>query len=159
MSMRHLPMLVLASSIALFYTAHASAKELTAADIPAPVLEAFAKVQPAAKVKEYRHITRHGQSVYEIEYEERGLEYQYIYTAEGQLLERDEGIKLSALPEPVADTIKRVYPEATLSEAAKNLLRDGRMSGYKVELKRNGKGRDMELVIDPNGNIIRSRAE
>lgn len=150
--------LVLAANAGLFSaTANAGGKELNRDAVPQPVLEAFAKAQPSAKVEEYKQKIRNGATVYEIEFKQGGVEHEYYYSANGALLETEAEIKLGDLPNPVVEAIKKAYPGAVLKEANKRSLADGKVSGYEVEVKHSGE--ELELELDADGNILQSRQD
>ena len=78
---------VLATSLAIF-SLHADAgdKELKKGQVPQPVLDAFAKARPNAKVKEFEKETKDGKIVFVIEFKENGIESEYVFSPDGTLL-------------------------------------------------------------------------
>jgi uncharacterized membrane protein YkoI len=137
------------------FTANAQAedKEIKKGDVPQAVLDAFAIAKPKAKVTEYELKTRDGQSFYEIEYKENGLEHEYYYAADGTLLETSEEILTYKLPTDILKSVKAAYPNAKIKEVKKKLMADGNPSGYEIELKE--KGKEIELDIDASGKIVK----
>ena len=98
---------VLATSLAIF-SLHADAgdKELKKGQVPQPVLDAFAKARPNAKVKEFEKDTKDGKIVFAIEFKENGIESEYVFSPDGTLLGSGEEIKPAELPPAVAEAIK-----------------------------------------------------
>ncbi|SEF77757.1 PepSY domain-containing protein [Nitrosomonas ureae] len=100
--------------------AHASEKEVSKDQVPKAVLEAFEKTYPNAKEVEFEQGMIEGKAVYEIEYKENGREYEILYDADGEILQKEESIDVETLPEPVAQAIiAKAYSKAALEEAEK----------------------------------------
>ena len=149
---------VLATSLAIF-SLHADAddKELKKSQVPQPVLDAFAKARPNAKVKEFEKETWDGKIVFAIEFKENGIESEYVFSPDGTLLASGEEIKPSELPPAVAEAISKAHPQAKIKEAKRKLLPDGTVSRFEVELKEGRK--EFELEIDPTGNILNTESD
>jgi uncharacterized membrane protein YkoI len=142
----------LATLFAIFSLyADASGKELKKSQVPQPVLDAFAKARPNAKVKEFEQETWDGKIVFAIEFKENGIESEYVFSPDGNLLASAEEIKPSELPPAVVEAINKAHPQAKIKEAKRKLLPDGTVSRFEVELKEGR--REFELEIEPNGNI------
>ncbi len=149
---------VLVTSLAIF-SLHADAgdKELKKGQVPQPVLDAFAKARPNAKVKEFEKDTKDGKIVFVIEFKENGIESEYVFSPDGTLLGSGEGIKPAELPPSVAEAIKKAHPQAKIKEAKRKLLSDGTVSHFEVEIKEGRK--EFELEIDPSGNILKTESD
>ncbi|MER2514770.1 MAG: PepSY domain-containing protein [Nitrosomonas ureae] len=100
-------------------SAHASEKEVSKDQVPKAVLEAFEKTYPNAKEVEFEQGMIEGKAVYEIEYKENGREYEILYDADGEILQKEESIDVETLPEPIAQAIAKAYSKAALEEAEK----------------------------------------
>ncbi|SNX58804.1 Putative beta-lactamase-inhibitor-like, PepSY-like [Nitrosomonas ureae] len=133
---------------------HASENEVSKDQVPKTVLEAFEKSYPNAKEVEFEQGMIEGKTVYEIEYKENGREYEIMYDADGEILQKEESIDMETLPEPVAQAIAKAYPKATLEEAEKVMNPDGTVTGYEVEIMSEGK--KFELQVDTYGKILKT---
>ncbi len=137
--------------------AHASEKEVSKDQVPKAVLEAFEKAYPNAKEVEFEQGMIEGKAVYEIEYKENDREYEILYDADGEVLQKEESIDVKALPEPITQAIAKVYPNATIEEAEKVMKPDGTVTGYEVEIKSEEK--KFELQLDTFGKILKTEQD
>jgi uncharacterized membrane protein YkoI len=94
---------------------------------------------------------------YEVEYKKNGKEYEFLYSAEGVLLQKEEEIDVKTLPDPVVQAILKAHPKAKIKEAEKLMKPDGTVTGYEVEIKAAGK--KLELELDMSGNILKTENE
>ena len=106
---------------------------------------------------EYEEENWEGKTVYEIEYKENDIEYEYFYLADGSLLQKGEEIKPASLPAAVMEAVKKAHPNAVIKEAKKKMLLDGTVLRFEVELKVGGK--ELELEIDPDGKILKTEED
>lgn len=137
--------------------AQASEKELRKHEVPKPVIEAFEKAYPTAKGVEYEQELFEGKVAYEVEYKDKGREYEVLYDANGVVLQKEEAIDVKSLPEPVVQAIMKTHPKAKLKEAEKVTKPDGTIAGYEVEIKVGGK--EFELELDASGTILKSEQD
>ena len=137
--------------------ANAGEKKLTKDQVPKEVITAFEKAYPHAKGMKFEEETFEGKAAYEVEYKENGKEYEATYSADGTLLQKEEEIDRESLPGPVADAVKKAYPEAKIEEVEKLMKPDNTVTGYEVEIKSAGK--EIELELDVNGNILKTENE
>jgi uncharacterized membrane protein YkoI len=137
--------------------ANAGEKELNKNQVPKAVIAAFEKAYPNAKGLEFEEETFAGKVAYEVEYKENGKEYEFLYSADGTLLQKEEEIDGKSLPESVAQAIKKAYPKAEIKEVEKLMKPDSTVTGYEVEIKAAGK--EIELELDVRGNIMKTENE
>lgn len=149
----------LAASLAVLGQANAGEKELRLSkhQVPKLVLEAFEKSHPDAKGVEFEEETFEGKAAYEVEYKKEGKEYEFLYTADGSLVQKEEEINVQTLPEPVVQAITKVHPKAKIKEAEKVMKPDGTLTGYEVEIKEGGK--ELELELDTSGQILKTERD
>lgn len=144
--------MALGTLLAVIGQANAGEKELSKNQVPKAVIAAFEKAFPEAKEVEFEQEIFQGKLAYEVEYKENGKEYEFLYSAEGVLLQKEEEIDVAKLPKPVVEAIKQAYPKAKIEEAEKLMKPDGTLTGYEVEIKADGK--EIELELDVNGKIM-----
>ena len=137
--------------------ANAGEKELKKDQVPKEVIAAFEKAYPNAKGLEFEEETFAGKAAYEVEYKENGVEYEFLYSADGKLLQKEEEIDVKALPDTVVQAILKAHPKAKIKEAEKLMKPDGTVTGYEVEIKADGK--KIELELDVSGNILKTENE
>jgi uncharacterized membrane protein YkoI len=135
-------------------SANAEENALSKHQVPKAVIEAFEKAHPNAKEVKFEKETFAGKEAYEAEYKENGKEYEFLYGADGVLLQKEETIDAKTLPEPVVQAISKAHPKATIKEAEKVMKPDGTITGYEVELKT--KGKKLKLELDTNGQILKT---
>ncbi|MCK9394115.1 MAG: PepSY-like domain-containing protein [Methylobacter sp.] len=137
--------------------ANAGEKKLSKSQVPKAVINAFEKAYPNAKGLEFEEEMFEGKAAYEVEYKENGTEYEFLYSADGILLQKEEEIDGKSLPEPVAQAVKKAHPKAEITEVEKLMKPDGTLTGYEVDIKTAGK--EIELELDVNGNILKTKNE
>ncbi len=137
--------------------ANADEKELKKDQVPKAVIAAFEKAFPNAKELEFEEELFEGKTAYEVEYKKNGKEYEFLYSVEGALLQKEEEIDVKSLPEPVAQAVKKAHPKGEIKEVEQLMKPDGTVTGYEVEIKVAGK--EIELELDVSGNILKTEDE
>lgn len=137
--------------------ANAGEKELKKDQVPKAVIAAFEKAFPNAKELEFEEELFEGKTAYEVEYKKDGVEYEFLYSADGKLLQKEEEIDVKTLPDPVIQAILKAHPKAKIKEAEKLMKPDDTVTGYEVEIKVAGK--EIELELDVSGNILKTENE
>jgi uncharacterized membrane protein YkoI len=158
--MRTRHVVTLAFSTLLMMTvgpANAGEKKLHKDQVPKEVIAAFEKAYPNAKHMKFEEETFEGKPAYEVEYKENGKEHEVMYSADGTLVQKEEKISHKSLPESVAQAIEKEYPKAKIKEVEKVMKPDNTVTGYEVEIKTNGKEKELEL--DTNGNILKTEED
>ena len=140
-----------------FGQANAGSKELSKDQVPKAVSDAFVKAYPDAKDLTYEEEIFEGKKAYEVEYKKNGMEFGFIYNADGVLLLKEEEIDVKELPDPVVKAIMKAHPEATIEEAEKMMKPDGTVTVYEVEIKVSGK--EIKLELDVSGNILKTKSK
>jgi uncharacterized membrane protein YkoI len=141
----------------IFGQANAGEKELHKNKVPKAVIAAFEKANPNAKGLEFEEEMFEGKTAYEVEYKKDGKEYEFLYGAEGVLLQKEEEIDVKTLPDPVVQAILKAHPKAKIKEAEKLMKPDGTVTGYEVEIKVADK--ELELELDVSGKILKTENE
>jgi hypothetical protein len=140
--------LVFISSLALPLSAQE--KRLKKGEVPRAVLSAFEKAYPHATVKGYSSEPKDGKTAYEVESMEVKTHRDVLYAADGTVLEIEESMAVSDLPEEVRVAVKKDYPKGSIASAEK--LTKGEATEYEVIVK-HGKMKT-EIRLDPSGKIL-----
>jgi uncharacterized membrane protein YkoI len=128
----------------------AQEKRLKKTDVPKVILSAFEKAYPKATVKGYGSEVENGKTSYELETVEGKTHRDILYSADGTVIEIEEGMNVSDLPEAVLATIKKEYPKGSITSAEK--LTKEESSGYEVVVKHGKK--KTEVRLDATGKIL-----
>lgn len=148
----------LLSAALLTFPPGLAAKDISKKQVPQPVLDAFQKAYPNAKDLEYEEEQRDGKTYYEIEYWENKKQYDALYTPDGVLIEKEEEIALSEVPEAVVQAVKKEYPSGKLKKKAEKVMdAQGNLAGYEIEVKERGK--EWDVYTDVNGKILRKEED
>jgi hypothetical protein len=147
----------LLSTLPLTLPLSLAAKDISKKQMPQPVLEAFEKAYPKAKDVEYEKERRDDKTYYEIEYRENKKQYDILYTPDGVLMEKEEELALSEVPEAAVQAVKKEYPRGKLKEAEKVMDAQGNVTGYEIEVKEGKK--EWDVYTDVNGKIIRKEED
>jgi uncharacterized membrane protein YkoI len=147
----------LGASLAMLSQANAGEKELNKNQVPKAVIETFEKAHPNATSVEFEEETFEGKAAYEVEYEENDKEYEFLYSPDGSLVQREEEIDAKMLPEPIVQAITKAYPKAAIKEAEKMMKPDGTLTAYEVEIEEAGK--EIELELDLGGKILKAEQD
>ncbi len=124
--------------------------------MPKPVLEAFQKSYPKAKVIEYSIEPSSGILTYQIEFKKGGKTMEAVYGQDGKLLQSEEDINQQEIPKEVITYIKANYKGYKIEEASK-VLRNNKITNYDVTIKQ-GK-HTMELEFDKTGKFLKKLEE
>ena len=143
-------MLVLVLMCTVALPSIAQEKRLRKADVPKAVLSSFEKAYPHATAKGYSSEPKDGKTAYEVESIEGKTHRDILYTAGGAVLEIEEGIKISDLPEEVRAAVKKEYPGGAIFSAEK--LTKGGATQYEVVVKHGKATTAMEF--DSSGKIL-----
>ncbi|MFZ2170073.1 MAG: PepSY-like domain-containing protein [Methylococcaceae bacterium] len=157
MKSQYIMSVALVAASMIFGQVNAGEKELKKDQVPKEVIAAFEKAYPNAKGLEFEEETFAGKAAYEVEYKENGVEYEFLYSADGTLLQKEEEIDGKSLPEPVAQAVKKAHPKGEIKEVEQLMKPDGTVTGYEVEVKVAGK--EIELELDVSGNILKTENE
>ena len=126
-------------------------KKIARESVPEQVSTAFQKAYPQAVIRGYEQDEKNGQTVYEIESKEGSTRRDITYSGTGEVLEIEEAVKKSELPQAGMEAIRTQFPKADIGRAEK-IMRDGSVF-YEVGLKQEKKHFSIEL--DAQGKIIK----
>ena len=131
-------------AIAGFFT-HVHAQKVDLKDVPAIVIDAFAKAYPAINDASWNKDEKN----YAVNYTEDKLVKSITWDASGDLVGTNEEVIISALPISLMVYVKNNYSENVVKEASKNTDAHGTVT-YKTEIK------GMNLFFDSEGNFLKS---
>ncbi len=106
-------------ALALALPAPAAEMKLAKKDVPAPVLEAFAKTYPNAKALAFAKETEKGKTYFEIESRDGEVARDLQFAADGTIVEVEETVKESELPATVIAAVKAMGPGVSIRKAEK----------------------------------------
>jgi hypothetical protein len=108
----------------LFAAARAQETEVSRKDVPPAVLAAFDKAYASAKVLEWEKEIHAGKVYYEAETVDAKVSRNVMYSPDGTVAQIVEKIAMKDLPGSVAESLKRLYPTATVKSAQKVIHAD-----------------------------------
>jgi hypothetical protein len=124
----------------------ALAAAVTLDNIPAKAREALLKLADGNAIVEVESEKEHGVQVYEASWRVNGKEVEAEVTADGILLETEQGVDAEAVPQAV-----RTAAETALAGADKIHYEMHTVVFYEVEGRVNGKNK--EVKISPTGQV------
>lgn len=138
-------LILAATSLAIFAV---SAFTFGGDDAPITVKAKFASLYPnVSKVKWVKEDTN-----YEAEFDLNKTEMSCLFDANGNVLETETEIAITALPKAVSDYTAKNYPGQNIKEASKIVDSKNGIT-YEAELKGVG-----DLIFDEKGNFIKKNA-
>lgn len=85
---------------------------------------------------------------YEAEFELNGVESSATFSSKGKLLETEQEIEESSLPNSITEYLKTNYSDKNIDEVAKITTGEGLIK-YEVEIEK------ADLIFDDKGNILK----
>lgn len=129
----------------------AQEKKIQQKDVPPAVLSAFTKAYPKAVIKGTSTEKEEGKTCYEIESVDGTTTRDILYRADGTVVEMEEGLTLSDLPEAVAKSAAKEFPGAKITRAEKST--HGDKVAYELRIMTGKKAK--EVVFDANGAVVK----
>lgn len=126
------------------------APSMALSDLPSAVQKTVREQQAGKMVADIDKETWNGQTVYEIEFKEKGPNSRIHIASDGSLvMNKGEksgylGAQLSETPKPVQDTVKRVAGNAEIADVDLE-RKDGKVF-YDVEIRREGLNRHLQIA-------------
>ena len=130
-------------------------KKISKKDVPGAVLTAFEKKYPNATIKAFLQAKEKRSIFYEIESLDGKVSRDLLYKPDGTIVEMEESVSESELPQSVRDTLAAKYPKGAMKKIER-LTRDT-MVTYEVHLIDGKKSVSLELASD--GKIISSKTK
>lgn len=124
--------------------------------IPAAVMNALTKKFPQASIEKWTVEKEDGHEVYDIEFKQANHKFEADILADGRIDNWEQQIAVGDLPQPVTQTVSRLFPKGVLKEVmAMTVITDGteHLEGYEIVMQRRLR-KDVELTIAPDGKIL-----
>lgn len=134
----------------LFALATVGLLHAQSAKAPAPVMEAFQKAYPQAKLKSVKPEKRNGKTVYELESTNAAGSLDVLYSDKGELIEAEEGMPVADLPAAVSAGVQAKYPKAKVLSAEKVTS----PAGIKFEMIIQEGKKKKEVTLDSTGRFL-----
>lgn len=135
----------------LFVASIAVAQDLKPSEVPEAVKNVFTKENTSATDIEWER----DMDNYKVEFDMGRMEHEIWYTADGNIIKRENDIPQSDLPQAIRDIIESNYPGYRLDDIEMTWQDDA--TTYKVELEK-GK-EEWEVVFDADGKILQERRD
>jgi hypothetical protein len=139
----------LAFAVLSINTSFAQEKEIDKKDLPKDVLTSFQKSYPDATIKGAATEKEEGKTYYEIESTEGSIHRDILYTKEGKVVEVEESLTATEIPDLVKNSVMKEYPKCEINKAEK-VTKAGKTN---YELKITKGEQKYEVVLDSKGNI------
>jgi len=130
----------------LFTTGIAAAQDVSIADVPASVKNAFTKEYAKATDVEWEKDMQN----YKVEFDLNRMENEVWYNASGTVVKKEQDIAEVELPQVVRDAVKSSYADYTLDDIEK-VWQDNTIN-YELELEKGDE--DKYVTFDANGKVI-----
>ena len=126
-------------------------------DVPAIVNKAFEQKVSNPKDVEWEYDSE--DKLWEVEYEIGKDEFTSAFDETGKWVETEKEIKFSELPEPVNATLKSDYADYKVEEVEFIETPECKFYEVEVELKKDGKEVEFELLFSPDGKVVKKEQE
>ena len=113
--------------------------------IPKEIIEAFNANFKGSTVESW---DKENDGGYEAEFELNGIESSATFSSKGKLLETEQEIEESSLPNSITEYLKTNYSDKNIDEVAKITTGEGLIK-YEVEIEK------ADLIFDDKGNILK----
>lgn len=126
-------------------------------DVPAKVKKAFEQKVSNAKDVEWEYDSE--DKLWEVEYEIGEDKFTSAFDENGKWVETEKEIKFAELPEAVKATLKADFADYEVEEVELVETPDGKFYEVEVELEKEDKELEFELLIAPDGKVIKKEEE
>lgn len=127
------------------------AQKMKQGDVPSAVLNAFKQHFPNVTDVDWKQKG----DVYEVEFEVGKADHEAWFDNTGKMIRHEQDIKVSELPAPVIEALKKGYSDYKIAEAEK--IDWVTATTYEVELKTLTK--ELKLVFDGAGKQLDQKAD
>ena len=131
-----------------FIAISVNAQKVKEGDVPPAIKASFERAHPNVKVDKWE---KEGNN-YEAEYMDNKVESSASFGPNGQVLDVEAEIAVTALPKAVSDYCAKNMPGKKIKEASKITAADGKIS-YEAEVD------EADYIFDANGAFIKKEVE
>ena len=132
--------------------------EVQASEVPKAVSDAIAKAFPGATAKEWSREVEDGVTYYEAELSIAGPPLRHldvlVRADDGRIVEEEESIEASALPEAVAKALAAEPFKGLKLRRAERIVKNGKRDAPLYEVLVGETGHAREVVFDARGQIV-----
>ena len=143
--------LVVSISLVLTVSSSAQERRVKMKDLPSAVQKTVTEVSKGASIKGLSKETEKGKTVYEVELNVDGHSKDISMDSTGQVIEVEEEVQFSSIPEAVQEGIKQSVGTAHMS-MVESVTKGGVLRYYEVHVKKGGK--NSEIYIGTDGKRI-----
>ena len=131
-----------------FIAISVNAQKVKEGDVPPAIKASFERAHPTAKADKWE---KEGNN-YEVEFTENKIESSADFGPNGQVLETETEIAVSALPKGVTDYCAKNMAGKKIKEASKITFADGKVN-YEAEVD------EADYIFDSNGTFLEKKVE
>ncbi len=125
----------------------AQEKAIEKASVPAAVLKAFADAYPKAVIKGCKTESEKGKKFFEVESLDGKTKRDLLYTADGTVVEVEESVEMSQVPDAVTKALKKDFPSGKIVGSEKTT--HGGTTSFEFVVKSGNK--KVEVAYSPEG--------
>ncbi len=127
-------------------------EEVSLDQVPPAVRQAILKLAGDAKIDEIERERKNGVVLYEAEWEVHGREAEVTLTASGEVIEFEEEVAASDVPDAVRQLAAKKFP-------GDSKITYERITMHFYEIEGKVAGRERELLVTPAGKILHAEDE
>jgi len=144
---------IIAATAFVLYANSIFAQEVKSQDVPKPVIDAFSENFKGASVKSWE---KEKNGNYEAEFKFNKKEISATFSDDGTLIETENEIAITALPQMVLGIIEKDFPGFKISEVSQITMPSGAQT-FETEVKKGNE--KFDLIFDSNGNFLMKKAD
>ncbi len=134
----------------------ADEKKIDVDDLPKAVLKAAKKAYPEAKIVGASKETEEGETIYEVEMKLDGKSIDLEIDDEGEIESVEKEIEVGDLPKAVIKAAAKKFPKGKI-EKVEEVTDEDDVVVYELAIA--AKGETIEVVMSPNGKILKGEDE
>lgn len=121
-------------------------------ELPLAVHDVFVRAYPHATIKTWIPETKNGKPAYEIESTDGGRIRHVIYGEDGTLIEVDDILAPSEIPDAVRKAVSARYPQSKILHAEKHTA--GATFTYSLQVRKKNR-KHIEVTLDASCTIVK----
>lgn len=141
---------IVASVVALTFTAAAQEKKIERSALPAAVEKAVQAETKGTDIKGFAEEREHGKIFYEVETISNGHARDVLFAADGTIAEIEEEVAFDSLHPDVQAGLRKKAAGAPIQKV-ESLTKKGKLVAYEAVIKRSGKSAEIQVGPDGQG--------